>query len=89
MQQILEEFENVKYLTVMADTSNHKNLKSVPVIVWYFTPRRVQTKVTEFHDLKGKMADMLMTYIMNVLHKYKLSDKVIAFCGDTTVTQIL
>jgi hypothetical protein len=27
-----------------------------------------------------------MTYIMNVLHKYKLSDKVIAFCGDNCHT---
>jgi hypothetical protein len=45
-----------------------------------FTPeKRVQTKVTEFHNLKGKTADMLTTYI---LHKYKLSDKIIAFCGD-------
>jgi hypothetical protein len=54
MQQILEELECIKYLTVMADTSNHKNLKLVPVLVQYFTlEERVQTKVTEFHNLKG------------------------------------
>jgi 2-oxoglutarate dehydrogenase complex dehydrogenase (E1) component-like enzyme len=32
MQQILEELESVKYLTVMVDTSNHKYLKLVPVL---------------------------------------------------------
>jgi hypothetical protein len=42
--------------------------------------------VIEFHNLKGEMADVLMTHIMNVLHKYKLSDKVIAICGDNCNT---
>jgi hypothetical protein len=87
MQQILEELESVMYLTVMVDTSNQKNLKLVPVLVQYFTPeKRVQTKVTEFRNLKSETTDALMTYIMNVLHKYKLSDKVIAFCGDNCNT---
>jgi hypothetical protein len=67
----------------MVDTSNHKNLKLVPVLIQYFTPeKRVQTKVTEFNNLKAEMADVLMTYIMNTLHKYKLSDKIFAFCWD-------
>jgi hypothetical protein len=67
----------------MVHTSNHKNLKSVPLLVQYFTQeKRVQTKVIKFHNLKGKTADVLMIYVMNVLHKYKLSVKIIAFCGD-------
>jgi hypothetical protein len=37
MQQVLEELVCVKYLTVMVDTSNHKNLKLVLVLVRYFT----------------------------------------------------
>jgi hypothetical protein len=40
MQQILEELESVKYLTVMVDTSDHKSLKLVPVPVRYFTPEK-------------------------------------------------
>jgi hypothetical protein len=64
-------------------------MKLVPGLVRYFTPeKRVQTKVIEFHNLKGKTAVVLTTYIMNVLNKCKLSDKVIAFCGDNC-TQIL
>jgi hypothetical protein len=31
MQQILEELETVKYISVMVDTSNHKSLKLVPL----------------------------------------------------------
>jgi hypothetical protein len=82
MQEILEKLESVKYLTVMVGTSD-KNVKLVPVLVQYFTPEmRVQIKVIEFHNLKGEMADVLMAHIMNVLHKYKLSNRIIAFCED-------
>jgi hypothetical protein len=46
-QQILEELESVKHLTVTADASNHKTLKSVSLLVRHFTPKkRVHTKVT-------------------------------------------
>jgi hypothetical protein len=45
MQQIFEDMESVKYLTIIVDASNHKNLKLVPVLVRYFTPeKRVQKK---------------------------------------------
>jgi hypothetical protein len=84
MQQVLEEMESVKYLTVMIDTLNHKNLKLVLVLVRYFTPeKRIQTK---FHSLRGETADVLTTHIMNVVHKYKLPDKVITFCGNNCNT---
>jgi hypothetical protein len=44
-QQIFEELESVKYLTVTIDTSNHKNLKLASVLVPYFTPeKRVKLK---------------------------------------------
>jgi hypothetical protein len=79
-QQILEELEYANYLTVMVDTWNHKNLKLVPALIRYFTTeKRVQTKVIEYHNLKGETADVLTTHIMNVPHKHKLSDQVIAF----------
>jgi hypothetical protein len=72
--------ESIKYLTAMVDAPNHKNMKLVPVLVWYFTPeKRVQTEMIEFNNLNGEMADLLTTYIINVLHKYKVSDKIIAF----------
>jgi hypothetical protein len=87
LQQILEELETVKYISVMVDTSNHKSLKLVPEVVQHFIPRRgVQTKVTEFHNLKGETANVLTIYIMDVLDKYKLSNKIIGFCGENCNT---
>jgi hypothetical protein len=59
----MKELETVKYISAMVDSANHKNLKLVPVLVRYFIPRKgVQTKVTEFHNLKGETADALTTY---------------------------
>jgi hypothetical protein len=83
MKHILEEMECVKCIIFIVDASNHKNLKLAPVLFRYFTPqKRVQTKATECNNLKLETADLLTIYIMNVLHKCKLSDKVIAFCGE-------
>jgi hypothetical protein len=71
MQQISEELGSVKCLAAIVDISNHKNLKLVPVLVRYFTPeKKVQTKMMEFHNLKGEMVDVLTTYKMNEPHKY-------------------
>jgi hypothetical protein len=75
MQQILEELESVRHIAVMADTSNHKNLMSVPHLQYCTPEKRVLHKVTEFHNLNGRMADMLITFTINVLYKYKLSKK--------------
>jgi hypothetical protein len=78
MQKILEELETVKYISVMVDTSNHESLKLVPVLVRYFIPRKgVQTKEIEFHNLKFETADVLITYTMDVLNKYKLANKIL------------
>lgn len=54
MQQILEELEIVKYVSVMVSISD-ESLKLVPVLDWCFVPRKgVQTEVIEFYDVKVK-----------------------------------
>jgi len=38
----------------MVDTSNHKNLKLVPILIRYFDPQEgVQIKVLEFTNLQS------------------------------------
>jgi hypothetical protein len=47
----------------MVDTSNHKRLKVVPVLIQSVIPRKgVQIKVIKFHNLKGETTDVLTTY---------------------------
>lgn len=87
MEQVLEELKNTKFATLMVDTSNHKNLKLVPILIRYFNPKEgVQIKILEFTNLQGETADILTKYIMDVLKKYNLSDKIVAFSGDNCNT---
>lgn len=87
MDQIIDELKAVNFATVMIDTSNHKNLKIVPILIRYFNPKTgVQIKVLEFTNLKGETSDILSSYIMEILTKHKLAHKIIAFTGDNCNT---
>ncbi|VVC27179.1 Hypothetical protein CINCED_3A013232, partial [Cinara cedri] len=73
MDQIIDELKAVNFATVMIGTSNHKNLKIVPILIRYFNPKTgVQIKVLEFTNLKGETSDMLSSYIMKILTKHKV-----------------
>jgi hypothetical protein len=55
--------------------------------VRYFAPTRgIQVKVIEFQNLTGETSEILVNHILSVLEKYKISEKVIAFCGDNCNT---
>ncbi|KAL4131790.1 hypothetical protein QTP88_009047 [Uroleucon formosanum] len=87
INQIIDELKAVNFATIMIDTSNHKNLKIVPILIRYFDPKTgVQIKVLEFTNLKGETSDILSSYIMEILTRHKLSHKIIAFTGDNCNT---
>jgi hypothetical protein len=46
----------------------------------------VQIKILEITNLKGETADILTNYIIKILNKYKLSNKIIAFSDDNCNT---
>lgn len=70
-------------------TSNHKNLKVVPILIRYFNPKtKVQLYILEITNLKDRTADILTHYIMEIFNKYKLSYKIIAFFGNNYNTNI-
>jgi hypothetical protein len=89
---ISKELESVKYLTVVADTTNHKYLMIVPVLRRYIAPqKKVQTEVIELNKSKGESVDALRTCIMNALHKYwyRLWDIISVRCGNNSDTLML
>jgi hypothetical protein len=82
MHHICEDLRHAKYLSVMVDTSNHKSLKLVPVLVRYFVPEKgIQVQIIDFQNLTGETADHLLKCIVDVLEKFHLTDKIVAFCG--------
>lgn len=87
MQQLCKELKEAKYMSVMVDTSNHKNVKLVPILVRYFTPNKgIQVKVIEFQNISCESAESLSQFILKVLSKYDLEEKIVAFCGDNCNT---
>jgi hypothetical protein len=53
---------------MMIDTSNHKHLKLVPILIQYFdTNVGVQIKVLEFTNLKRETSNILSFFIIEVL----------------------
>ncbi|XP_026819093.1 uncharacterized protein LOC113557737 [Rhopalosiphum maidis] len=80
MQQICKEIENINFATIMIDTSNHKNLKIVPILIRYFKPNSgIQIKVFEVTNLKGETANILATYIIESLKSISCQIKLLHF----------
>jgi hypothetical protein len=62
--------------------------KTESILTRYFNPKTgVQIKILEITNLKGETADILINYIIEILNKYKLSDKIFAFSGDNCNTK--
>jgi hypothetical protein len=78
IDQIMDELKAVNLATVMIDTSNHKNLKIVLILILYFDPKiGVQIKVLEFTNLKEETSDILSFYIMEILTKINYLTKLL------------
>lgn len=54
IQQMLDELKSIEFLTIMVVTSNHKNVKLVPILIWYFNPKRSQHKSVRIYEFKRR-----------------------------------
>lgn len=84
---IKNQLNAANFVTVMIDSSNHKDLKIVPLLVRYFLPETgVKTVIIEFTDLPGETALQLTNYIWELLRTLKIEKKKIALSADNTNT---
>jgi hypothetical protein len=84
-KQILQELKEVCFISVLIDSSNHLDKKLVSMIVRYFHAEEgVMVKVLELVNLGGETSDMLLSYVLEVLQKLDLLEKVIAISADNT-----
>jgi hypothetical protein len=85
ISQIREELEDVKFISVMIDSSNHKHTKLVSILVCYFVPQQgVKITILEFTDSSGESSVQLTEHIVCVLEEAKLIDKVVSLSADKT-----
>jgi hypothetical protein len=83
--QIREELDDAKFISVMIDSYNHKHTKLVPILVRYFVPQQgVKMKILEFTNLSGESSAQLTEHIVRVLEEVKLIDKVVSLSADNT-----
>lgn len=82
-QMLQEDLQNVHYVSISTDASNHGNIKLFPVLVRYFVPTEgVHVKTLDFTSQPGETSIIISDLIMTTANKYKLKDKIVAFCGD-------
>jgi hypothetical protein len=89
INQIREELEDAKFISIIVDSSNHKHTKLVSILVHYFVPQQgVKMKILEFTDLSGESSAQLTEHIVCVLEEAKLIDKVVLPSADNTNTNV-
>jgi len=65
---IKNQLNAANFVIIMIDSSNHKDLQIIPLLVRYFLPETgVKTVVIEFTDLLGETALQLTNYTWELL----------------------
>lgn len=67
------------FLSVIVDTSNHKAVKPVPVVIRYFTLTEV-ISVKDFSSLRGETSTLLFNEVLCGLSAFGLMKKLLGFC---------
>lgn len=81
------QLESVNFVTLCCDTSNHGNLKILPIIVRFFSPDTgVQMKLIEVFRLEDETGETLFKKLELVWTKFNLRDKVMCLCADNCPT---
>jgi hypothetical protein len=72
----------LKNISVLVDSSNHVDVKSVPVLIKYYLLEGVQVQLLEFIDLLREISVLASEHILKVLDRFTLLDRIIAFSAD-------
>ena len=77
----------INFVTLIADTSNRKDVKLLPVMERYFWPEEgVKSKRLDFHSVPGETAAIITNCLVSTPKKNDLTQKIVAFCGDNCNT---
>lgn len=87
MDFLKEDTVGVGFLSVTADTSNHKAVKLVPVVIRYFTlTEGMSEKILNFSSLPGETSTFLFDEVQSSISAFGLMDKLVGFRADNTNT---
>lgn len=87
VNEIKNEMENVKFVNIATDASNHGNVKMMPVLVRYFLPTvGVRVRVLDFSFEKGETSLIIFNLLKRAADEFKIKEKVVGFCADNCAT---
>lgn len=86
-KQLMQELIETSCFTLMLDSSNHGAQKLVPIVVRYFHLHSgINVKVLELETLPGETSDQLNDYVLSVLSRNNLVNKLVGMSADNTNT---
>ena len=69
--------------SIATDSSNHKETKTFPIVVRYFSPSGIKVKLLEFSNLPGESSEIISNFLKSTIDRFGLNtDKLVAFCAD-------
>ncbi|CAG9829703.1 unnamed protein product [Diabrotica balteata] len=75
------------FVSIIMDSSNHREIKVVPLMVRYFDRENgAQVKLLQLRDFPGETSEQLKDYVVNILNHHNLLQKCIGMSADNTNT---
>jgi hypothetical protein len=77
---------------VSCDTSNHKHVKQLPILVCYFQAYDleilVKNKLLIFVEISGKISDIIYMQMMKAIANYDIETKIVGLSANNTNTNL-
>ncbi|KAK4887178.1 hypothetical protein RN001_003449 [Aquatica leii] len=84
---INKQLNEILYVGVSTDASNHNSVKMFPILIQYFDQHSgMKIKVVDLQSITGETSEMVSEMLISSLEKLKLTEKCIAFSGDNCNT---
>lgn len=84
--ELENEINQAEFVSLSIDTSNHGDMKLLPILIRYFNPldkeKSVNVKLLEFLNVPGETSLIICTEILKMIEKYKLENKIVAMSAD-------
>lgn len=84
---LIAEINKTRFITLLSDASNHKNVKMMPVLARYFIPTiGVCVKLLDFTAQQGETSEIIFRLLLKTSNDYNIRRKIVGFSADNTNT---
>lgn len=87
ISELKQELENVDFISIFSDASNHKDVKLFPTIIRFFSLNSgIVVKILDVVSLPGETSELISTHLIEILNNFNLTNKLVAYCADNANT---